>query len=302
MYGPGENMTHDEEEDVTYDQQESVSYGQQESVTYGQQESVPYGQQEDRVFGQQESLTYPQEEKRKPSIILIAGLVIGLLLILGIVFLAFRGSLFGGPSARAQTLASVNLREGPGMGYRVVGGVPAGTEVKIVGRTEDGSWLVVKTESGNAWMTGNPGFVQIDAKSLSKLPVVKASSSSYNASNVNVDRVLNQIPLVIYHRDRFTCVSHAGLNNLMPLEDGNVIGPHSGDFALPGQGNVLFEYANGTFRLVRDNPLATFDNGERYLPLDKALKMFETGEIVWTGSLGDWPGKGVPGCDESARP
>lgn len=261
-------------------------------------------QEENMMYEQEQDVTYRQEEKRKPGAILIVGLVIGLLLVLGVVFLLFRSGLLGGASARARTLTSVNLREGPGVHYRVVGGLPAESEVTVVGRNQDGSWLVVKTESGKAWMTGASDFVEIDATALSKLPVVETSPPSYDASNVNVDRVLNQIPLVIYHRDHFTCVSHGGLNNLlMSPEDGNVIGPHSGDFALVGKGgNVLFEYANGTFRLIRDNPIARFDNGEKYLSLEKALKMFEDGEIVWTGRFGDWPGRGVTGCDKSAKP
>jgi hypothetical protein len=261
-------------------------------------------QEENMIYEQEQDVTSRQEEKRKPSTILVIGLVIGLLLIAGIVFLLFRSGFLGGPSARARTLTSVNLREGPGIHYRVVGGLPAETEVTVVGRSKDGSWLVVKTESGKAWMTAASDFVEIDAKALSKLPVVETPPPSYDASNVNVERVLNQIPLVIYHRDHFTCVSHGGLNNLLMLpEDGNVIGPHSGDFALVSKGgNVLFEYANGTLRLIRDNPIARFDNGEKYLPLEKALKMFEDGEIVWTGRFGDWPGRGVPGCDKSAKP
>jgi hypothetical protein len=32
------------------------------------------------------------------------------------------------------------------------------------------------------------------------------------------------------------------------------------------------------------------------------MQMFEKGEIVWTGSFGAWPARGVPGCDESAKP
>jgi hypothetical protein len=261
-------------------------------------------QEETMIYEQEQDVTYKQEEKRKPGTIRIVGLVVGLLLIAGIAFLLFRSGFLGGPSARARTLASVNLREGPGIHYRVVGGLPAGTEVTVVGRSEDGSWLFVKTKSGNAWMTGGAAFVEIDATALSKLPVVETSPPSYDVSNANVDRVLNQIPLVIYHRDHFTCVSHAGLNNLlMPLENGNVIGPHSGDFAFVGKGgNVLFEYQNGAFRLIRDNPIARFDNGEKSLSLEKALQMFENGEIAWTGSFGDWPGRGVTGCDKSAKP
>ena len=238
------------------------------------------------------------EAKRKPSTILIIGTIIGLLLVLGILFLVLSR---GNPQAR--TLVSVNLREGPGTNYPTVGVVPAGTKVTVVGRNEDSSWLLVETEKGKAWMTGGPDYVVIDEAVRSKLPVVAAPALSYDASNVKVNQILNQIPLVIYHRDHFTCASHAGLNNLMPLENGNVIGPHSGDFAFVGKGgNVLFEYSNGTLQLIRDNPIARFDGDQKYLSLEKALQMFETGEIVWTGKFGEWPARGVDGCDQSAKP
>lgn len=242
----------------------------------------------------------PRQEK-KSNLGIIIGFIIVLLILLAVAFLVFfNGSAL--TAIQARTLVSVNLREGPGITYPVVGSLPAGTEVTVVGRNEDGSWLLVETGSGNAWMTGSSDYVEIDPESLSKLPVVEAPPPAYDPSNVKVNQVLNQIPLVVHHPDRFTCASHAGLNNHLPLEDGNVIGPHSADFVHVEMGNVLFEYSNGSFRLIRENPIARFDGGEKYLPLAKALEMFQTGEIVWNGSFGDWPGRGVPGCDESASP
>jgi subtilisin family serine protease len=170
--------------------------------------------------------------------------------------------------------------------------------------SEDGSRLLAKTDSGNQWITANPGFVEIDDAAAQKLPVIEAPSLPYNASNAQVNDVMDKIPLVVYHADHFTCASHAGLNNLMPsVADGNVIGPHAGDFAFVGEGgNVLFEYSQGSLRLIRDNPIARFGGDQKSLPLDVALKMFETGEIDWTGNFGDWPARGVPGCDESSQP
>jgi len=249
-------------------------------------------------------MTHTQDERRNPPIGLIIGAIIGLLLVLGVLYLLlFQGALPWDTSVKARTLTSVNLRQGPGIGYAKVGGVPEGTEVIVVGRSEDGSWLLVKTDAGDAWMTGSPEYVEIDAATLAKLPVVQAPRLAYDASNPNVGQVLNQIPLVVHHRDHFTCASHAGLNNLLSsVEDGNVLGPHSGDFVMIGKENVLFVYSNGTVQLIRDNPIARFDNDEKYLSLETALKMFESGEIVWTGYFGEWPGRGVPGCDESSKP
>jgi uncharacterized protein YraI len=248
-------------------------------------------------------MMYEQEEKRKPRVSLIIGIVVGLLLVGGILYLVMiQGS--GPPTAKVRALTSINLREGPGTNYPTVGGVSAETEVTAIGRNEDGSWLLVETEAGQVWMTGSSQYVDIDAQAVTKLPVVEVSPPSYDASNPQVSRLLNQIPLVVHHSDRATCASHAGLNNILPsVADGNVIGPHSGDFAFVGQGgNVLFEYSNGGLQLIRDNPIARFVGDQKYLSLETALTMFEEGQIVWTGSLGDWPARGVTGCDESAKP
>lgn len=264
--------------------------------------------EEATMVAEAETMVLNDEEKRKPGMGLKIGAILGLLLILAFVYFAVfqpAGPQSGAsPTAQVRTLTSVNLREGPGTNYPTLGGLPADAELTAVGRNEAGSWLLVETETGQAWMTGNSKYVEIDPEALAELPLVEASSPAYDASNVQVNQVLNQIPLVVYHADRFTCASHAGLNNLLPsVAEGNVIGPHSGDFAFVGQGgNVLFEYSGGTLRLIRDNPIARFNGDQKYLSLGTTLKMFEEGQIVWTGGFGAWPARGVPGCDESAKP
>ncbi len=238
----------------------------------------------------------------QPALPIVAAIIV--LLVLALLFLVLSGSL-PGPRTTARTLTNVNLRQGPGIGYRTVGALSQGTKVKVVGRNEDGSWLLVETkDGGQAWMTSIADYVEIDRAALDRLPVVESSGSAYDASNPAVSRVLNEIPLVVYHADHFTCASHAGLNNLLPeVAEGNVIGPHAGDFAYADkEGNVLFKYTGGTFVLIRDNPIARFEGDLESLPLDKALQMFADGEVVWTGEPGRWPGRGVPGCDPTAKP
>src|SRR5262245_40578054 len=53
----------------------------------------------------------------------------------------------------AQTLVNLNLRQGPGTDYPVTGSLPANTEVIVVGRLADGSWLQVKTDQGEGWIS-----------------------------------------------------------------------------------------------------------------------------------------------------
>jgi uncharacterized protein YraI len=238
----------------------------------------------------------------QPALLIAAAIAV--LLVLALLFLVLSGSL-AGPRATARTLTDVNLRQGPGIGYQTVGAFSQGTKVKVVGRNEDGSWLLVETkDGGQAWMTSIADYVEIDQAALDRLPVVESSGSAYDASNPAVSRVVNEIPLVVYHADHFTCASHAGLNNLLPqVAEGNVIGPHAGDFAYADkEGNVLFKYTGGTFVLIRDNPIARFEGDLESLPLDKALQMFADGRVVWTGEPGRWPGRGVPGCDPASKP
>jgi hypothetical protein len=206
------------------------------------------------------------------------------------------------PPVVAQALTNLNLRAGPGTTYGLVGSLPAQAQITLLGRNEASSWFLARDNAGTeVWLVGDPSLVQIDRQLAAGLPVVEAPLLAYDASNVKVNEVLNMIPLVLHNPNSFTCASHAGLNNfIISLAEGNVIGPHAGDFVHNSLGNVLFKYTNGSLRLIRENPVARFDGGAETLPLDTALKLFEQGEIVWNGKFGDWPARGVTGCDESA--
>lgn len=196
----------------------------------------------------------------------------------------------------ASALSNLNLRGGPGTNYPVVGSLPAGSSATVIGRNEDGSWLVVEAASGTVWLTSNTDLVNLEGGSLDSLPVVQAPILPYNINNPQIAQLLNQIPLVLHNPGSFTCVSHAGINNLSALRTGNVIGPHAGDFVYNHE-NVLFKYQNGSLQLIKENPIARFENAAESLPFDKAMQLFERGEIVWTGRLGESPGRGVTGCD-----
>ena len=246
--------------------------------------------------------TGAQPERRFRPVTALAAIA-GVLVIAVILLLVL--GMGGGGRTTATTLTYVNLREGPGVGYSIVGAIPQGTKVKVVGRNKDGSWLSVETGDGQqAWMTGLADYVEVNQKALARVPVVEAPLLTYDAGSPVVNRVLNEIPLVVYHPDHFTCASHGGLNYLLPeVAEGNVIGPHAGDFAYVDQGgNVLFKFTGGTFVLIRDNPIARFEGDKESLPLPEALRMFADGEVVWTGEPGRWPGRGVPGCDPAAQP
>jgi uncharacterized protein YraI len=202
----------------------------------------------------------------------------------------------GGATVEVEALTNLNQRSGPGTDYGVVGSLPQGTTAVAVGRNADGSWLLVKTDSGQVWMAGGADFVKTNGDIMS-LKVVEAAAPAYDASNPMVNKVMNEIPLVVHHADTFTCASHAGLSNLLPeVASGNVIGPHSGDFIYNGN-NVLFKKANGSIVLINENPVARFEGDAETLSQAKALQLFADGQIIWNGTIGDWPARGVTGCD-----
>lgn len=201
----------------------------------------------------------------------------------------------------ATTQVNLNMRSGPGTNYPVMATLPAGTEINVVGRNEDSSWLLVNSGSDKGWISSEADLVQVDTAALSGLPVAEAPKLAYDANNPAVQRVLNEIPLVVHHESSQTCASHAGLNHLENVANGNIIGPHSGDFVLNNVDNVLFEYTNGRLQLVKENPVARFENDQKYLSFERAMQLFASGDIVWTGSIGDWPARGVTGCDLSAQ-
>ena len=56
---------------------------------------------------------------------------------------------------------TLNLRQGPGTNYAVVGKLTQGAQAAIIGRNAAGTWYQVRpTGGGTGWVTGAPAFVQ----------------------------------------------------------------------------------------------------------------------------------------------
>ncbi|MEM7343569.1 MAG: SH3 domain-containing protein [Chloroflexota bacterium] len=199
---------------------------------------------------------------------------------------------------KVRALDNLNLRAGPGTDYAVVGSLPADGTLDIVGRNSDSSWLAVKDENGQqVWITGDASLVEID-EGVANLPVVEAITPPYDANHPVVLQILAEVPLVVHHGGTFTCASHGGTQNLLPeVANGNVLGPHAGDFVWVDKGNVLFKMNSGSLELVNENSIARFENGEETLSFATAMQMVADGDIVWNGTLGQSPGRGVTGCD-----
>jgi len=76
----------------------------------------------------------------------------------------------GSPVARAVGQA-LNLRQGPGTNYPLVGGLAAGEALPIVGRSVDGNWWAVAFGGGTAWVFAPLATVEGDP---SGVPLVAA--------------------------------------------------------------------------------------------------------------------------------
>ncbi len=71
-------------------------------------------------------------------------------------------------------VATLNLRQGPGTNYPVVGKLTQGAQAAIIGRNAAGDWYQVRPAGGSTgWVTGAPALVQVTGD-LTAVPVVSA--------------------------------------------------------------------------------------------------------------------------------
>ncbi len=70
---------------------------------------------------------------------------------------------------RAETTSGVNVRNGPGTGYAVIGSLLAGTELEMTGRNADNSWFRVPYYNAEGWIFG--GLLSVSGD-VNTLPVI----------------------------------------------------------------------------------------------------------------------------------
>jgi len=80
-------------------------------------------------------------------------------------------------TARIRALANVNIRIGPGLGYKKIGVLANGQTAKVVGRSSDDFWWNIKIPSSS----GELGWISVDyviAQNTNEVPVVELSPNS----------------------------------------------------------------------------------------------------------------------------
>jgi dipeptidyl aminopeptidase/acylaminoacyl peptidase len=78
-----------------------------------------------------------------------------------------------GPQLTVQ-VPTLNLRQGPGTNYAVIGKLTQGAQAAIIGRNTAGDWYQVRpADGGTGWVTSSPAFVKVSGD-LTTVPVVSA--------------------------------------------------------------------------------------------------------------------------------
>ena len=110
---------------------------------------------------------------------------------------------FAAPAAAAPALAAdgpqltvkvatLNLRQGPGTNYPVVGKLTQGAQAAIIGRNAAGDWYQVRPTGGSTgWVTGAPALVQVTGD-LTTVPVVSAPAPAAKPAGRSVGTIVLQ--------------------------------------------------------------------------------------------------------------
>ncbi|MBE2224444.1 MAG: SH3 domain-containing protein [Anaerolineae bacterium] len=94
----------------------------------------------------------------------------------------------GAPTAIVTT-GNLNIRTGPGASYAAVTSVPYGTTLTLLGRNADGTWVKVRTNSGQeGWVNANYLTTSVP---VSSLPIVDGSTGTGVATAVVNTGALN---------------------------------------------------------------------------------------------------------------
>jgi len=76
---------------------------------------------------------------------------------------------------QAEVLATaLNIRQGPGLDYPVLGVAQAGDRFEVVGTTATGDWLQIASGSEPGWISGHMAYTRLLAGDLGSVPLVQA--------------------------------------------------------------------------------------------------------------------------------
>jgi len=123
---------------------------------------------------------------RRTALLLVA---VALLMLLPV--LAAPAAAADGPQLTVK-VATLNLRQGPGTNYPVVGKLTQGAQAAIIGRNAAGDWYQVRPTGGSTgWVTGAPALVQATGD-LTAVPTVSAPAPAAKPAGRSVGTIVLQ--------------------------------------------------------------------------------------------------------------
>ena len=128
---------------------------------------------------------------RRIALMLVAVALLMLLPVLVAPAAAAPAAAADGPQLTAK-VATLNLRQGPGTNYPVVGKLTQGTHAVIIGRNAAGDWYQVRpTDGSTGWVTGAPTLVQVTGD-LTAVPIVSAPVPAAKPAGRSVGTIVLQ--------------------------------------------------------------------------------------------------------------
>lgn len=88
-----------------------------------------------------------------------------------------------------RTWNDVNLRQGPGLTYTIIGLVPVNTDLNLTGRTDDGTWVQVYNETYEGWLFAELLDIPLGVESLPVIAAAEATFQPVGSSAVTVTDV-----------------------------------------------------------------------------------------------------------------
>lgn len=163
--------------------------------------------------------------------------------------------------------AQLNLRDGPGTGYRILGTYPRGTQVEVKGKTAEGDWFYVVAPDGRAtgWMARRfldySGDIAKLVVSFSGRMLSVRGDRDWQSTEINVQQ--NQLVIVTYVSGGWAAWG-TGLGP--PFDSGR-----SGGGIIPSVswGHLIGRIGNGQpFAIGQDLSLSSPSSGVLYLRIN----------------------------------
>ncbi|MBE2223369.1 MAG: META domain-containing protein [Anaerolineae bacterium] len=161
------------------------------------------------------------------------------------------------PTAIVTSRAGVNVRTGPGLEYTILGTAPFGTELEIIGKSQDGTWWVVSippSYGGFGWVSAE----YVNVQNAATVPVIPAPPTPTPVATATA--TATPAPEMSFNASRTTI--NAGEKATLSWSVENIVavymypvGANFADYPVTGQGSKEVQpYITTTYELLTFNP------------------------------------------------